>query len=530
MIKRHLQIVPVLMLGLAALLLAAAPLFAQLTDVTQTPNTENVGIKKSMEEQIGAGRGDVDTPNSSIFIIKRDPFRAISRGQKFFQRKFTVAQGFGPRINDGIGNIEEIADLGAGLVDSCTGCHGRPHGSAGTGGNVFTRPDSRDASHLFGVGLVEMIGDEITSDLRAMRARAINEAQEKDKPVTQNLKSKGINYGKIKAFPDGTVDTSMVQGVDSDLRVRPFFAQGKEFSIRSFVVGAFQAEMGLQPPDPDLLAASRGADVTTPASMVLSGSTDAIGAPIAHDSSDDPDQDAVTNEIDVALVDFMEFYLLNYFKPATYQQTQATEKGRQLFEEIGCAECHMPDIPIERDRQVADAETVYDPERGVFNNLFTTATPLHDVVDDGSGHPQLKPPALKPFLVRNIFADFKRHDLGPAFHERNFGGSITTEFMTEPLWGVGTTAPYGHDGRSINLKEVILRHGGEAQESRDAFADLNDNQQSRLIQFLESLVLFGPPDTASNLDPGNPDDPHFPVRGHGSIDLSVLFNDPADPE
>ena len=26
--------------------------------------------------------------------------------------------------------------------------------------------------------------------------------------------------------------------------------------------------------------------------------------------------------------------------------------------------------------------------------------------------------------------------------------------------------------RSINLREVILRHGGEAQKSRDAFANL----------------------------------------------------------
>ena len=38
-----------------------------------------------------------------------------------------------------------------------------------------------------------------------------------------------------------------------------------------------------------------------------------------------------------------------------------------------------------------------------------------------------------------------------------------TSFMTEPLWGVGTTAPYGHDGRSGTLEDVILRHGGEAQ-------------------------------------------------------------------
>jgi hypothetical protein len=108
MIRRRLQIVPVILLGLAALLLAAAPLFAQLTDVTQTPNTENVGIKKSLEEQIGAGRGDINTPESSMFIINRDPFRAISRGQKLFQRKFTVAQGFGPRINDGIGTLRKF--------------------------------------------------------------------------------------------------------------------------------------------------------------------------------------------------------------------------------------------------------------------------------------------------------------------------------------------------------------------------------------------------------------------------------------
>ncbi|NJO12316.1 MAG: hypothetical protein HC872_01280 [Gammaproteobacteria bacterium] len=44
--------------------------------------------------------------------------------------------------------------------------------------------------------------------------------------------------------------------------------------------------------------------------------------------------------------------------------------------------------------------------------------------------------------------------------------------MTEPLWGVGSTGPYGHDGRSINLREVILRHGGEAMASRNAFARL----------------------------------------------------------
>ena len=74
--------------------------------------------------------------------------------------------------------------------------------------------------------------------------------------------------------------------------------------------------------------------------------------------------------------------------------------------------------------------------------------------------------------------------------------------MTTPLWGVGTTAPYGHDGRSINLNEVILRHGGEAQRARDAFAGFGF-AAGRVLDFLNSLVLFPPDDTASNLNPGD---------------------------
>jgi hypothetical protein len=73
------------------------------------------------------------------------------------------------QVGDGLGNIETTLAIGAGLVDSCAGCHWRPRGAAGSGGDVVTRPDSRDAPHLFGLGLKEMLADEITSDLRAIR-------------------------------------------------------------------------------------------------------------------------------------------------------------------------------------------------------------------------------------------------------------------------------------------------------------------------------------------------------------------------
>jgi len=519
-----------LMVGAVVTLRDGPPARAQLPDRTQNPNVANFGIAKSLAQEIGAGRGDLTQPDSSAFIIARDPFRAIRRGRQLFQRKFLRSQGQGPLVNDSVGDINTNLALGAGLSDSCAGCHGRPRGGAGSGGDVVTRPDSRDAPHLFGLGLKEMLADEITGDLRAIREQAAAEAQQKHHAVTKLLNSKGINYGAITVGADGTIDTSQVRGVDGDLRVRPFFAHGGKISIREFLVGAFNDEMGLQSVDPEMMQAHNGARITTPSGMVLDGSQDRIEAPPTNDPFADPDHDGITNEIPTSLVDYMEFYLLNYFNPATYQQTPETMQGRLLFERSGCTQCHIPDLQINRDRRVADVETSYDPQRGIFNNLFATINPLFNLVDDNSGFPALKQPKLQPFLVRNIFTDFKRHNLGASFYERNFDGTMRTEFLTTPLWGVSSTTPYGHDGRSINLAEVILRHGGEAQAARDAFASLTAAQQGRVIAFLSSLILFPPDDTASNLDPGNPAATNFPQFGHGSIKLTLLFNDPSDPE
>ena len=159
------------------LLMLCSPAAGQLVDNNQSTNTLKAGINKTYEQEIGAGRGDVNTPDSSMYIIRRDTFRAIRRGRQLFQRKFTVKEGQGPRILDGIGNIMDDSRLGAGLADSCAACHGRPRGSAGFGGDVATRPDSRDTPHLFGLGLREMLADEITQDLRAIRAQAIAKAQ-----------------------------------------------------------------------------------------------------------------------------------------------------------------------------------------------------------------------------------------------------------------------------------------------------------------------------------------------------------------
>jgi hypothetical protein len=201
----------------------------------------------------------------------------------------------GPNEGDGVGDINTDLAIGAGLSDSCALCHGRPRGSAGAGGNVVTRPDSRDSPHLFGLGLKEMLADEITTDLRNTRALAIAQAQQRKKSLTLKLASKGVQYGSITGNADGSVDVSKVVGVDTDLRVKPFFAEGSTISIREFVVGALHKEMGLEASsDPDLLTASAGERVVTPSGMVLDGSKDKISPPPPPDAQNG-------NEIDPAL-------------------------------------------------------------------------------------------------------------------------------------------------------------------------------------------------------------------------------------
>jgi hypothetical protein len=510
--------------------------FAQLSDSTQTfPTVPGGHIQKSLEQQVGAGHGDVSSPGSSVYLIKRDPARAIRRGRQLFQRKFNLDQGLGPRMSpSSSGDLMQNPGFGAGLMDSCAGCHGRPRGSAGAGGDVATRPDSRDAPHLFGLGLQEMLADEITRDLRARRKQAIELARRFRTTLSLPLVSKGIGYGRIVAHANGSVDTSQVQGVDADLRVRPFFAQGGTVSIREFAVGAFKAEMGLEAPDQVLCAVTDPAApqrAVTPSGFAYDPASDRYERPPVCDRNLDGDGDGVVNELDTALVDHMEFYLLNYFKPGRGAQGSRTQGGLALMKSIGCTGCHVQSLTIQADRRVADVETGHDPARGILNRLFATASTRFEIVPDSDAFPQLLPLG-DPFAVENIFADFKRHDLGPSFHERNYDGTLTTHFLTEPLWGVATTAPYGHDGRSINLEEVILRHGGEARSSRDRFARLASDDRRKLLEFLGTLILFPPDDTASNLNPGVPGTvtPQDPTH-HGSINLGALFQiDEEGPE
>ena len=100
-----------------------------------------------------------------------------------------------------------------------------------------------------GMGGVELGGQEITQALQAIAASASSDAQSSGGVVTRSLDAKGINFGSIIANPDGSLDTSKVEGVDGDLVIRPFGRKGEFDTVRAFDEGAMAFHIGMQNTD-----------------------------------------------------------------------------------------------------------------------------------------------------------------------------------------------------------------------------------------------------------------------------------------
>ena len=105
--------------------------------------------------------------------------------------------------------------------------------------------------------------------------------------------------------------------------------------------------------------------------------------------------------------------------------------------------------------------------------------------------------------VEGIYSDLLLHDMGPGLTDSGvyYGESAPStgelakaqEWRTPPLWGVGDSAPYLHDGRAKTLDDAIRGHGGEAQESVDRYTRrLKPIQRDKLLAFLGNLAAPGP--------------------------------------
>ena len=229
---------------------------------TVTSSAAPIGDERAITGHIDQGRIDQGTIRAE---------ELINAGRTWFEAKFTVLDGAG-RPASTMAIVPTSAEPGltppffrtAGPdSNACSGCHNSPEtGGAGDFvANAFVSEGFSDAdfdtvdpqfsnergtTHLFGSGLIELLAREMTRDLRTQRDSARRQASETGQPVTVELTSKGIGFGRLTVKPDGFMDVSELEGIDHDLAVRPFSQKGVFVSLRQFTVNALNAHHGMQ--------------------------------------------------------------------------------------------------------------------------------------------------------------------------------------------------------------------------------------------------------------------------------------------
>jgi len=400
-------------------------------------------------------------------------------------------------------------------AETCVACHNAPFddgaGSAVT--NVHRDPQhsgvmgsfiERNTPHLFALGALQVLAEEMTGALQGIRDEAKTTACAQRRPQTRTLTAKGVNFGTITATPSGspcqaTVDTSGVNGVESSLIIKPFQWKGSTATLREFNRDAAHNELGMQ-------------------AVELAG--DGV----------DGDSDGVANEMTIGDMTVLAVYLAAQPRPVTTielaqlgliapldpSERQAISDGQRAFQTVGCAACHRPQLVLDHNvfsepSQSANyRDAVFpggqDPVTELVDPAFAVTFDLtqdqpDNIVTLPNGQ-QYRMGSLEKDpqghgIVR-LYGDLKRHRMGNELAESiDEVGSGASTFMTAELWGVGSTAPYLHDGRATTLNEAILAHGGEAKSARDAFVAQPQATQDNVIAFLDSLVLFKAPGTES---------------------------------
>ncbi len=420
----------------------------------------------------------------------------IERGRVLFKAKFTTEDGAGrPKATQAIIPTRRKSGVNPAFTrtsgpdsNSCFGCHNDPieGGSGDVVANAFvsegfesaqfdnTDPSFSSERHtiaLTGAGLVELLGREMTADLQATRANAVAQARTSGAEVRADLVSKGVRFGFLVAHPDGVVDLDSVDGVDADLIVRPFSRKGVFTSLRQFTINALNAHHGME------------AEERFGVRWTGSQDFDESGVP-----------DAVTAGDVSALVAFQATLPPPTVKADLPEDWRvAAAAGAKQFASLGCASCHIPALPLK-------SLVFTDPAPYDMAGTLRAREVRKPIVIDLSQQPfarRLLKNGEGEWLVP-LFGDLKRHlvvddqvnALGNELQAQRFVERDV--FQTARLWGVGSTAPYGHRGDFRMLEEVIAAHGGEARFARDAYLALDKPARDSVIAFLRSLIIEAP--------------------------------------
>lgn len=252
---------------------------------------------------------------------------------------------------------------------------------------------------LFGAGLIDEISDwSIRQNAWGQSLTALGKEFQGDFDTTM---------GKVRVLPDG--------------RVGKFGWKAQFATIEEFVATACAVEVG------------------------LSNSYRRQDQPGEFKADENAAYDMTSHQLDSLTTFCLTLERPELVMPRNSKEFSAVVRGKQVFSEIGCADCHTPDL---------------GGVEGLYSDLC-----LHNITDpDHNGYVRDPEVPLPPDVPR--LADWK----------------------TPPLWGVADSAPYMHDGSSPTLEDAIENHGGDAKHSREKYReDINKRDRESLIAFLKAL-------------------------------------------
>jgi CxxC motif-containing protein (DUF1111 family) len=263
------------------------------------------------------------------------------------------------------------------------------------------RTQSINPTALYGAGWIDRISTKtIVHQSRRKAWQAIG------KELLADLD--GVKPGRVRVLADG--------------RIGKFGWKAQFATLEEFVASACSNELGLGNPVMEQ------------------------AKPYAHQAESKVDRDLDPNQFRslVAFVDTLPRPI--EILPADPKERGHVERGKSLFQQVGCVACHTPEI---------------GGVAGIYSDLLLhRVTSANDLGSSYAEVPQVQLPDEHP---------------------------QPDEWKTPPLWGVADSAPYFHDGGSATLEQAVFRHGGDARIVTKAFEALSGDDQDALISFLKSL-------------------------------------------
>ncbi|HTQ78694.1 MAG TPA: di-heme oxidoredictase family protein [Thermoanaerobaculia bacterium] len=561
-----------LTLNLTLLLGAALGASAQIAESPQDPT--GVSVLYPLVHLVHST--DAGQSGTTADFSRRDPFLLYQLGRDLLNRSFLLRQGaYGKAAELSVPLYREdpdgkvygpLARLARDHTASCGFCHAIPYREPGGGQTIgSTSATGRNSPHFYGAGLVEMLAEQIRQKILLQYDTNHNGVIDRaelvggPKPVrlAPTSDAPAVDYGDLTPGPDGVPQLNNLfriwyldaagrvlpdaYGLD-DPRVASFnfaaelfgwgrgrhrigthqVSEGAEAAtIRGFYTAASDTHMGLQAYDPTQADQGQGVGRRSLAGALQYAALGNVNDHGKHLSAkglslDDPDGDGHVNELTEGDVDAVEFYMLHAPAPAV-MATPESERGRAVLRDTGCVRCHVENWQIEArdpakgftgDRRLFELKTTSRTTADGTIELTGRLVPLYRRLPNGAYEPV---GGAAP--VERIYSDFKHWDLGPQFYERRFDGTLQREHRTAPLWGVGTTAPYGHTGQFLTLDAVISAHDGAAAKEAAAYRALDPERKRQLLDYLDSLVLYSTDTIPSDIDGDGTIREHFEVGG-----------------